>query len=201
MARLLKCYGEKCISENKKHLKEELIEKGKKRYCPKCLKEREKELEERYRLYEKIGELYKVDMREFKCVTTQYLMTQVKRLKEKGCTYAGMLLTLEYIDRNESGIKFNTQYGVNIIMAFYDKAKDEYIKNANRNKIQRQKAEEMDRTVKVVEVIPSIAVNVLKIKMQKESEKTQKWLEEKIESAKDQKIEKYNYLDIENSRF
>ena len=119
----IKCYGDKCIENNIKHEKSDLILDGKKRYCKECLDIKRKDIEERGSLYKVIQRIFLLDS----MITPQgkYLMKQVKRHKDSGMSYEDMKIVIEYIEKN-TNIKFDIKYGLGILPNFYNEAIENY---------------------------------------------------------------------------
>lgn len=113
VVRLLKCYGEKCLKDNIKHPKENLVELGGKRYCQTCLIEHQKNKAERQKLYNYLCEMFEIS------VPTGHMMKQIKNFKEEyGISYREQLLTANYVFER-TDLNPDPRYGVAFIGAYH----------------------------------------------------------------------------------
>lgn len=121
MARQYICKG-RC---GKKLPLEEMLQISGQNYCRDCYKKITKEREDRKELHDTIKELFNITM------PTMFMLRQIKEYEAAGLTLKGMTLTLRYC-KDIKKMSFNHKYGVTLISYYYEEAKDDYIKRAQR---------------------------------------------------------------------
>ncbi len=116
MARLLKCYGVKCLEDNKKYPKNELTTYKGKNYCEECLKV----IKERDKDYD---ELCKYICKIFNCpYVNPYVKSQISQFEKGGFSLKGIRSTLKYIVEI-LGISLQERYGIAMVKYRYYEAK------------------------------------------------------------------------------
>lgn len=117
--KLLKCYGEKCMEENKKYPSNELQKISGKNYCPICYQSRLKESNDRKKLVEEIINIYGE--------ITGRMQADIKKFKEVNkYKYEGMRLTLIYC-RDVKRLPMEAKYGLARVAYYYEECRDYYI--------------------------------------------------------------------------
>lgn len=136
MARLLKCYGQDCISHNIKHPKEDLTKFSGKNYCPNCYDKIVKETEERNNLYDYVAKVYDMPF------PTPLMKKHIKELREGyGWSYKRIKVLIHYVVNVENnvidakyGLRHYANYYQSMIRYYSDKKKRKENNQGKRNR-------------------------------------------------------------------
>ena len=90
--RLLKCYGDSCVAENKKYPQDELYQYGGKNYCFKHYHQKLKDKQDRQRLYGLISKNFNIEY------PTGLMLSQIKKFQDiNHYTLEGIAEAVDYM--------------------------------------------------------------------------------------------------------
>lgn len=142
--RMLKCFGKECEQELKKYPKSELFAYKNKNYCFKHFQQKQKEDEDRAKLYGMIKKYFNISY------PTGLMLAQIKKFQTvNGYSLESMADTIDYM-ASLPWVVLDSSKGLGLIPYVYDDAYNERI----RSKSAQIKAEEYQQSVKkqVVEI-------------------------------------------------
>lgn len=120
--RLLKCYGDSCVAENKKYPQDELYQYGGKNYCFKHYHQKLKDKQDRQRLYGLISKNFNIEY------PTGLMLSQIKKFQDiNHYTLEGIAEAVDYMS-TQSWVNMDVKFGLGLVPHVYEDAKEEKIR-------------------------------------------------------------------------